>query len=158
MAQFPVLNGHLHSFASAEIDFGGSRFFGISALNWSEELTPEDVYGNGAPPIGRTKGEYKASADFEQVASEFMLLLDKLGDGYGEVPFNIGCSYVEAGSTITVQILGARITKVDVSNARGPAGTMYKVTLSVIVPILTNGKSILRPSAQATSVGGLQAA
>lgn len=155
MAKFPIINGHLFSFASAEIDFGGKSVFCLAALNWKEELTPEDQYGNDAVAIGRTKGQYKASADYEQYLHEHAEMIARLGQGYGERPFNIGCQYVEvpgAGRTV-VEIIGARIAAPEVSNASGPAGTKVKCTLSVIEPIKINGLTLVQRKAQGLQIG-----
>jgi hypothetical protein len=142
---YPLINGNEFSFASVLIDLGGMKFSGISALNWSQELTPEDVYGNGAVAVSQTLGQYKASADFEQNFSEYQLLINKLGNAYMTKRFNVGCQYRETpgAGLVRVEIIGARIAKEEVSNASGAAGTKVKVTLSFIRPIRMNGKTAI---------------
>lgn len=142
---YPIINGNEFSFASAAIDFGGTKFYGLTTLNWSQELTPEDQYGNGPVPIGRTLGQYKAAADFEQKLSEYERLLQKLGSNYMTKVFNVGCQYREqpGAGLFKVEINAVRIIKDEVSNSQGAAGTTVKVTLSVIRPIRMNGRTAI---------------
>lgn len=139
-----TINGTEYSSASITLDFAGRKFVGVSSLNWSEELTPEDQYGFSPVAVGRTLGQYKASGDFEQLLSEYTALLKVLGNGYGTKPFNIGVQYREEGSDLVkVEIIAARIAKADASNAQGPAGTRMKVSLSIIQPIRINGLTLV---------------
>jgi len=143
--KYPILNGNVYSSASAEIDLRGKVYGGIVALNWSDELTIEEVYGFGPTPVGRTIGQYKATADLEMLMGDSDVFLADLGPAYGTVAFNIGCSYEEitGAGLSTVEIIGARIVKNEVSNSRGSAGITRKFTLSVIYPIKTNGLTII---------------
>lgn len=142
---YPIINGNEFSFASAVVDFGGTKFYGVRRLNWKQELTPEDQYGNGAVPIGRTLGQFKASGDFEQLLSEYELLTAKFGNNYGKVPFNIGCQYVEqpGAGIVKVELIAVRIIGEEVSNEQGAGGTVMKVTLSIVRPIKINGRTLI---------------
>jgi hypothetical protein len=134
------INGIFHSFATAEIDIAGKKFYGFQSLNWKEDLKKEPVKGQGVVGLGFTLGDYEASADMEILLSEWTRLLAVIGDGYGYKPFNLGCQYRAPGKPlISVDIKQATINGHEISNSRGPAGTTVKVPLMVIQPIVTNG-------------------
>jgi hypothetical protein len=155
-----IINGNEFSFTSAEIDCAGRTYYGISALNCKDELTPEDVYGNGSVAIGRTEGIYKASADMEIALSEFRSLCAQLGDGFGSRSFNIGVQYRETpgAGLYKIELLGLRLTANDLPNAQGAAGTKVKVTLSLIQPILWNGLTLVKIRKGGLSVSNALAA
>jgi hypothetical protein len=140
---YPITNGKtIMSLESGRLDVGGKKFYGLSSLGWKQELGGEDVYGNGPLPVGRTLGQYKASAEYEQLYSEHMAHLAKLGPAYGLKVFNLGAQWREA-SLHKVEIIAARITAKDIAAQQGGAPVRVKVTLSVIVPIIENGLTII---------------
>lgn len=148
MSNQPLINGNKFSYASAEVDVSGSRFFGFQTLNWKQSVDHEKVPGSGTVDLGTTVGHYTAEADFTIVLSEWNRLLAKLGPNYTTKPFNIGCSYIEnPGDGLTlVQLKGVKIRSDEVSN-EGTKGTVVKVTLTVTVPILTNGVAMIGQNA-----------
>lgn len=152
MSNQPLINGHKFSFASAEIDVSGSRFFGFQTLNWKQSVDHEKVPGSGPVDLGTTVGHYTADTDFTIVLSEFNRLLAKLGPNYTTKPFNIGCAFIEnPGDGLTrVEILGVKLRGDEMSN-EGTKGSIVKVTLTVITPIRINGVAMI---GQNTVVGG----
>lgn len=163
MANLGLLyNGNLYSATSAEVDVDGKRFFAVTSLTLDDELTPEDQYGFGAVAVGRTKGQYKASGELEMMEHEANLLIARLqakagaGRGYGEVSFNISANLEESTLGVsTIDVVGARVTKVSDALASGPAGLRKKFTLSIIKPIKRNGASIVAdPDANIITLGG----
>lgn len=155
-AQFPLINGLLHSWASAQIDVNATPFYGITALNFSDELEMEGEYGPSPIALGGVIKQYKASVDLEMILSERDRLIAKLGNGFGKVPFNIGAQWIESTGqpTSTVGIIGARISKMEQSNAPGAA--KVKLTLFQYLPIVyTGGLTIFSQEQQVGDIGSL---
>lgn len=141
--QFPVTQGFIPSFTSAEIDVGGRRVFGIKRIAWNESCEGEVEYGNGVLPLGETAGQYSADAEVEQLLGEYVELITRLGNGFRSKAFNIGVQFNEVGSNlISVEIKTARILAPAV-DATGKAGTVVKYKLRVFEPIRINGLSMI---------------
>ncbi|KYG11411.1 hypothetical protein BE21_57515 [Sorangium cellulosum] len=123
----------------------GTKFYGVVALNWKEELTGEVVYAAGPEPYGETMGEYKASADVEMYLSEFARLLQKLGNGYGQKRFNFGGTWRETpGDGINkIELINCRIISSEASNSKGSGPATVKANLSIISPIKINGLTMI---------------
>jgi len=138
-----VLNGHEKGFASAEIDLRGKRYHGIKALNWSHEVEKGTADGNGQVSLGPTKGPYKASMDFEMLATEADAFEADLGSPLTETPFNVGVMWVEGGSTSELQANFLTVMKVESSNARGPDAAYRKYTLHAWYPFIVNGITLV---------------
>jgi hypothetical protein len=137
-------NGNYYNHASAEIDFAGRVYLGITAINYNDELERENQYGTGSVPLGVSQGQYKPAADAEMLKSEWGHLLSALPDGYGEVPINIGVTYKEASGTVVDELRTVYITKVEDASAQGPAGNKVKLTLHLAEPIRRSGKGLVK--------------
>lgn len=165
------VNGFLYSMSSAEIDVDGKPFRAVNALNYSREMTREDVQGLGALPVGQTRGKAVHTADIELVLHEAFLFIAYLAAKAKEmgaagpscVPFNIGVTFDEPNSVglNTVEILSATYKKDELAMGQGAAGLVKKITLHVTRPILENGEPIINETnASLADVGNvvLQAA
>lgn len=148
------VNGFLYSQSSAEIDVDGKKFRAVNAINYSREVTREDVPGVGALPVGQTRGKAVHTADLELALHEGFLFINYLAQkavergaaGPSCVPFNIGVSWDEPGGaeTNTVEINSATYKKDETAVGQGAAGIVMKITLHVSTPILYNGEPIIK--------------
>jgi hypothetical protein len=131
------------SLASAELDFNGTKIIGASSPTFSEELPDVMEYGNSNLPVGRVTGQWKGSGEIDLLLVEFDQLVQSLGTGFGQVNFNIGCTYMEvAGDGIySLQITGCRINKIDGSNEVGK-GSRVKCAFNYTQPAQWNGAAI----------------
>lgn len=148
MANYPQVNRHAYSFVSIEttIDVVGSKTVGIQAIDYKASLKPGAVYGSSARKNGRTLGKYEPSASMTLYKLDADELIDALGDGYGEISFNIVANFAENGQPIsTVEIIGCRIAEWSESNKEGDEPTMTKFDLDVM-DILVNGNSMVKQS------------
>lgn len=138
-------NGNYHNHASAEFDFRGKVYLGITTFNYNDELERENQYGTGPIPLGVSVGQYKPNADAEMLKTEFYRMLADFPDnGYGEVPFNAGATYKEASGTIVDELRTIYILKVEDASQQGPSANKVKLTLHVVEPIRRNGKTLVK--------------
>lgn len=140
---YPLINGVRHEWSSIEIKLNGVVYIGVKEIAYSDSLEPTKVYGVHPQPIGRTRGQYEAEASFTLYLDEANTLIDALGDGFKEVPFDIVVSYSEGGKTITDEIIGARIKANDQSNSQGSDPLERKFDLDIMF-VRWNGKESLK--------------
>jgi hypothetical protein len=139
------INGNAEAHASAEVDFAGKVYLGITDINYSDELTREGVWGTASEQLGVTRGELKQNGDFTFLKSEFDRLLDNSPDGYGEIPFNISITYREPGKPVKINTLrSCFIVKVEDSSSQGSSGMKVKLGLHIAEPIERNGKKLIK--------------
>lgn len=143
--QYPDINGKRYSFASIEAKINGAKYLGFKSINYSDGIEPGIVKGTSPQPLGRTRGEYSASGDCEVYLEEAQAVIDALGEGWGEKPIQIVVQFAEDGKAVqTHQLNGVLLTKAEHSNAVGTDASSVKFTMSIISPILRNGKSIIK--------------
>lgn len=144
MASF-ALDQNRFSFASAELDFAGTRVVSVNDLSFKEESPQPEEYGNGPLPVGRVQGNYKGSADCTILLIEYNELIQKLGSGFSKKNFNLGATYMEleGDGIFLVQVMGCRITNQELVNSEGKASRM-KLSFNFVTPIQYNGQGILQ--------------
>lgn len=135
------LNGNRWSFASASISLAGSSFVGLQNLNPKESVKKEKVYGNGRTGIGRVRGQHEASSTMDMVLTEYNQLIQRLGDSFTDVPFDISATFLEQNGdgVFTLGITQATIVDHEMGLSNDGKATIQKVTLDVIDPIWWNG-------------------
>ncbi len=151
MADYPLINGLKWDWSSAEIsinagDGGSQTFIGIKELTWSESLEPGIVRGTSAQKLARTRGEHDAEASLVMWTEDALEFLNALGDGYGEVSFDITASYSGPGTpTKTVRLEGCRITNKEGGGSQGTDPLEVSLDLDVL-KILEDGLSMVANS------------
>lgn len=132
----PLINGVRHSFASVEIKIANLIFVGVKSVDYSRKRSRTMVMGNHPDPIGKTRGENEYEASVEIYLAEFNQLQVALqalggGKGYGDVTFDMVCTYGENGfDTITDTIRGCNIDSTEVGLSQGPDALTRKMDLS----------------------------
>lgn len=138
--EYPQINGFRPSWASIEIVINGKRYAGVKSINWKGGGEPGAVAGTGQVDIGRTRGKYKASGDMEIYLDEFEDIIKELGNGWQNKPIDIDTQWSEEGRATThVQLRSVLLSEDDWSNADGTDASAVKLTLSMFLPVLTNG-------------------
>ena len=151
MADYPLINGLKWDWSSAEISInagaGGSQtFIGIKELSWTESLEPGIVRGTSAQKLARTRGEHDAEATMVMYTEDAMEFLSTLGDGYGEVSFDITCSWSGPGTpTKTARLEGARIVSKEGGGSQGTDPLEMSFDLDVL-KVLEDGLSMVANS------------
>lgn len=143
---YPLINGNRYDFSSLEVDVAGLRIRGITALNYTDELEPGEVYGTSAQIIGRTRGQRRTSGSVTMHRAEADQLIAALGNGFMERSFNIAASYADTGQPLTRdELVGCRITRVQKDNAQGSDPTAVTFDLHIL-DMRHNGVSPVSPS------------
>lgn len=145
---YPQINKKAYSFCSIElsIDAIGDTTIGIQSVDYKMSLKPGAVTGASARKNGRTLGKYEPSASMTMYKLDADAFIAELGDGFGEVEFNIIMNFAEDGMPIsTVEIIGCRIAEMSEDNKEGEEATMTKFDLDVM-DILINNKSMIKQS------------
>jgi hypothetical protein len=141
----PRINGNRYAFSSVELVANGRRYKGVKEIKYDDSLEPERVRGTSPNNLGVTQGDYDANASITLYREEFDQLTNDLGDGYGEIEFEVTVTYANRGAPTVVDRLPAvRIKKVDNSNAQGPEALEVPLELCVIDVIERNGKRLVR--------------
>lgn len=146
MATYPLINGVRYDFSSIEVvlDPIGRKTIGVQALSYKNALKPGIVRGTSARKNGRTRGQHEPDASITMYKEEADALIDELGDGYGEVPFDIVVNFADEGQPLsTTVIVGARIVDDGEDFKEGSDALMTKFDLDVM-DILKNNKSITK--------------
>lgn len=130
--EYPLVNGHRYSFSSIEMAFRGKRLMGFTSINYKQSLTPGEARGNHAQRLGTTRGELKASGDFEMFKEEGEELIHTLGNGYMELRNPVTVTWAEEGGKTRVDVLhNCRITDVDDSHSAGTDAAKLKFTIEL---------------------------
>lgn len=141
---FPLINGHRYSWASASFDIDDSEVVNIKELTYSHQLEPGQVRGTGPQVAGMTRGEYSAEGSMVLLREGWDELRAKMGDGYMEKYFRIVVSYAEEGQPVqTDELVGCRITSVENSPSQGTDGLETSIDLAITY-ILENGVKPVR--------------
>lgn len=139
--QYPLVNGHRFSFASAEIRYNGARLMGITSIDYKNTLEAGEARGNHAIRYGTTQGELKSDGSMEMLKEEADEFIRQLGDGYLEKRFQIVVSYAEEGQQTKVDTLvNVRLGEDAQSHSQGTDALKVKFTLNMDY-VLRNGKS-----------------
>lgn len=142
---YPLVNGTRYEWSSIEAKVAGDIVIGFKEINFDDSLEPTLVYGTHAQPMGRTRGVYKANADMTLYLDEANTLIQKLGAGFKETPFDITVAYSEGGATITAEIVGCRIKTNSVGNSQGADPSTMKFELSVMFVRWMGQESLASP-------------
>lgn len=141
----PNVNGFEYSYASIALKIGGQRYYGATSINYDDSLEPGMVEGTSTLPLGDTAGKWSGNSSIEFNRRDGQALIDSLGDGYGRVRFPITVQYAEEGMpVVTDELPICRIKKAGNSNSAGSDPSKMTFDLSLLKPILRNGKGIER--------------
>lgn len=126
---YPVVNGHLYSFASVEVKIGDFTYLGVTEVNYSESVEPVAVYGSDPVRVGRTLGRRKLTADLQILRREWDFLLAQVGANFGRRKVEINVQYAEEAQPVMGDFIEGYIQQVDSSNREGNEASTVKVTL-----------------------------
>jgi hypothetical protein len=106
MARPTIINrfGTLIGWNNITINILGRDLEGIEEIKYSDEETQDVAYGAGKFPIGKTKGNYKATASVKLYLEELLSLQKQLPQGsrLQDIPdFDVTVSYEYNGTIYT---------------------------------------------------------
>lgn len=138
MQQPTIINkfGTMSGWNNITVNLFGRDVEGITALKYNDTMTKENVYGAGAYPVGRSRGNYEPDASITIYKEETDALRKAAGDRLIELaPFDIIVQYMDKTGNIVKDILrNCEFTNdgVDVKQADGSIATEYILILSHI--------------------------
>lgn len=155
MADEIRVNGNQHSWGSITVKVNEERFFGFTAIGFSDSRERVKAFGMGRhhAPRGRSRGKY----DVEPVSltgwkGSMQQLRKALADAgsnaetYGDTIFQIVVQYVEADDTpITVELEDCVWTKNTTSDEEGPDPLKEEAEIDCM-RIRRNGLVLFDPS------------
>lgn len=141
----PNVNGVEYSFASIHFEVNGTRFYGITSINYDDSLTPGRTQITSTLPGGATAGVWEGSGSVEFNRRDADTLIAALGHGFGRVVFTAIVQYAEDGMPVVTDTLPAvRLSKTSHGNSAGSDPTKTSFDLFLLAPILHNGFAIER--------------
>jgi hypothetical protein len=131
--QFPLIRGVKYDFSSIEIDIRGNIFVDIQQIDYSDTVSRAFLRGSNAVPLGRTRGEYEASASITLSKKGAVNLRELLGAGFKEEAFDITTNYSENEEGLTTdKVIGCLIESNENSHGTGPDPLVEVIPLSVM--------------------------
>lgn len=139
MAQQTLINGNRFSFTDIRISIAGFDQPAVfTALNYKSTQEPGIVQANQVAPVGRTSGYGTATGGFTMLISEWDDLATTLSDqnpsgAVMNTDFDIQVSYNINDTDIrTDNLIGCRITDMDVSVSKGNEAVYMVLQLSIM--------------------------
>ena len=133
MATYPLINGNSFDYSSIEIDIAGTIYVGVKEVSWTQSMDKGKQRGTNPQVLARTRGEYDAEASMVMYPQEYTDLITALGDGYGEVSFNVTITYSDVGQqTQTIRLLGCQIKNEESGGSQGTDPLEDSIDLDVI--------------------------
>jgi hypothetical protein len=140
MADSPVINGQMYSWASVSVALDGIDTPDFTEITYSPSLEPGKVRGKGTRVRGTTAGEADSDGSFTILKKQAAVFIKKMGHGLMRKQFSITVQYDEdgEGGIITDELFGVRITKIEDAPKQGSEGAMTKFDIH-IMRMLLNG-------------------
>jgi len=105
--------GKLTGWLSATFNMLGRDLEGITAVEYSDEVKKENVYGAGRMPVGTTEGNYEAKASITIYKDELLALQKSLPPGMliqDIPPFSFIVNYEQGGNVFKDIIQNCQFT------------------------------------------------
>lgn len=137
MANTTIINkfGTLQGWNSLTVRLLGRDVEGITSINYDDTVTKENAYGAGMYPIGRTEGNYEASASITLLKEEVDGVQEALPSG-GRLqdipPFNIEVVYeTKSGRIQRDRIMNCEFTGKQMELEQGEGSILIECELIV---------------------------
>lgn len=134
MARPRLINkfGTLIGWNSATFNMFGREVEGIEQVKYEDEMSIDVAYGAGNKPIGKTKGNYKATASMNLYIEELIALQQQLPAGsnlYDLPDFDVVVQYEFNGNNYTDIIRNCSISKNPRETKNGEGKIVCEITL-----------------------------
>jgi len=129
-----TIDGIARSFNSITVRARGKEYTGITGIKYGQKISREKVYGTKRYPLGRTKGKVEIDdATITFLELEYRALIEDLGDGYADVPFEVVCQYDDDNGTTHTDVLeNCLLGGDDGGGEEGPSGLTREVMIDVL--------------------------
>jgi hypothetical protein len=129
----PLINGVEPAWANLTVNIAGVPAVGITAIDYDDKQTIENIYGMGQNPVGRGYGNIEATCKLTLLMSEVeaMRAASVTGRLQDIAPFDIVVSYTPVNATkiITHVIRNCQFTNNPVSHAQASLKTEVSLDL-----------------------------
>lgn len=122
MAQgIALINGEAYDFTKIVVNILGLPISGISAVNYTQEQTKENVFGAGVLPVARGRGEKNAGGSIDLQMNEVERLRGAAPDGglTSIPPFDITVTYLVTGKVKVHTLKNCEFTNDGVEASQG---------------------------------------
>lgn len=133
----PFINGFEYGWGNIQLLINNVPMIGITAIDYSENTTFENLYGVGRMPIGRGVGNHEMEGSITVLASEVIALQQAArtqgivdGDITGLLPFTVVISYIPSEGQ-GIPILDKLFNVQFAANARGMAQGDTSITVDI---------------------------
>lgn len=141
----PDNQGFAYDFGRAEINIKGNVYTAISNISHNQPLEEGVIRGTKAGVLKRTRGALgmgEGSIEFSDF-EEATVLIDNLGDGWGEIMFPIVIIYTAPQkAVIKYELIGARFLDIELDHEEGADGLPASLPISFMERKI-NGKRML---------------
>jgi hypothetical protein len=134
MADSPIINGHVYSWASVGIALDGVDTPDFTEATYSPTLEPGKARGMGSRVKGTTVGEADGDGSFSMLKGQAAKFIKQMGPGFMRKTFTITVSYEEEGEggIVTDELFGCRITKIEDSPKQGTDAVVTKFDIHIL--------------------------
>ncbi len=142
--QYPIVNGVRQDPSSVEMSLGDpiNLIILFVSVSWKRTRSRTKLSLNHPDPVGKTRGKNEYDASLELAIAEYEAILNILGDGYGDIQFQISLNIKESGfNPVNVLISNCTLDDDD-GDASGTNALTRKIALNP-TKILINGKDDL---------------
>lgn len=128
------INGNEFSWSSVALRLLGQKTTGFKAIKYSDEIEGrEPVYKASVVSGARTRGRYKVGdCSLTMHLSDFKTLMERLGNGWGEVEGEIVVQFREGSDYHEHVLERVRLGGADHSNEEGTDASEVEIPLSVM--------------------------
>lgn len=81
--KYPLVNGHMYSHSSIELEVDGLHFAGVTNISYEDPTKPGKIYGTGGVLVGRTPGTNKPTMSMTMYRRDWDLFRQQLATGAG---------------------------------------------------------------------------
>lgn len=128
----PTINGYIPDYGAIEVVVNGKRYE-AREVNYSATVERTAVHGSSGRKLGYTRGTLDFEGDVTLYMEDAIAVLDALGDGFAECPFDITVSYtLSNGRVVTDRLVGCRIKSVEDGHSQGNEPITRKFTLDIM--------------------------
>lgn len=108
---YPLINGYAFSYASVELKFnlpsGLKIYKGVKSANYKAPREMTKIWGSHPEPYAITIGKQDYEADVELYLAESNDIQVSLGGGFGDVVFDMHCTYTTPGYPLITDVVEA---------------------------------------------------
>jgi hypothetical protein len=153
MAYIYDINAQQYCLSSLDLQIAGNTIFGGSELKISEKLTPGEVEGQSAVPVGWTKGPWSGEGSIKLPLGEALTLKAAMGNEWMTQAWTGTATFTELSGpgVMTIEILGARFNTTSLDGGDRSKASTDALDFTLLTPCIANGVKAVEP----VSSGGL---